>query len=339
MKKKQSNVLARALRGFFGEFLQNVRGVSPNTIFSYRDSIKLFLQFLNQQKQKRVSDLDIEDIGVEEVIAFLNYLEKNRGNAIGTRNDRLSALHSLFRYIGGQYPEYLYKSHRILNIPFKRMSTRPIDYLEFDEVTTLLKAVDRSKPYGRRDYALLSTMFNTGARAQEIVDLRGIDLQLTKPSSITIHGKGKKMRIVPIWPQTAQVLSDYVEEQDIDLHKPVPIFTNHLRTPLTRFGIRYILAKYVRITAVSHPSLKKKNIHPHSMRHSTILHLLKSGNDIITVGHWVGHCSPNTTNKYATIDLEMKRKALQKAKPLDSKTNSKALWRKDPNILEWLESL
>jgi len=162
---------------------------------------------------------------------------------------------------------------------------------------------------------------------------------LTKPFGITIHGKGKKTRIVPIWLQTAQVLRDYVEEQGIDLQKPVLIFMNHLHTPLTRFGIRYILAKHVRLASVRLPSLKKKHIHPHCMRHSTILHLLKSGNDIITVGHWVGHSSPNTTNKYATIDLEMKRKALQKAKPLDTETKSKGSWRKNPDILKWLESL
>ena len=339
MKKKQSNVLARVLQGFFGEYLPNIRGTSPNTILSYRDGLKLFLQFLVQQKRRRVMDLDIEDIGVEDVIDFLKHLEKNRGNAIGTRNDRLSAIHSFFRYLGGQNLEYLDKSQRILGIPFKRMSTRPIEYLEFEEVTAVLKAVDRLKPYGRRDYALLSTMFNTGARAQEIVDLQGNNLKLTNPFSVTIFGKGKKVRIVPIWPQTAQVLREFVEEHGIDLQKPVPIFTNHLRRPLTRFGVRYILAKYVCLATVCQPSLKKKRIHPHCMRHSMILHLLKSGNDIVTVGNWVGHCSPNTTNKYATIDLEMKRKALEKAEPLDSKTKVKALWRKDPDILDWLESL
>lgn len=339
MKKKQSNVLARALQGFLGDYLPSLRGMSSHTILSYRDSLKLFLQFLSKEKKKHVSDLDIESIGVEEVITFLKHLEMGRHNCIGTRNIRLSAIHSFFRYLSGQHPEYLDKSHRILGIPFKRMSTRPIEYLEFEEVTAVLKAVDRSKRYGRRDYALLSTMFNTGARAQEIVDLQGNDLKLTNPFSVTIFGKGKKSRVVPIWPQTAQVLRDYVEEQSIDLQKPVPVFTNHLRSPLTRFGLRYILAKYVCLATVSQPLLKKKRIHPHSMRHSMILHLLKSGNDIITVGNWVGHSSPNTTNKYATIDLEMKRKALEKAKPLDSKTKGKASWRKNPDILKWLESL
>lgn len=339
MKTKCSNVLAITLQGFLGKYLPNVRGMSSHTILSYRDSFKLLLQFLVQQKRVSISGLDIEDIGVQEIIAFLERLEKDRRSTIGTRNVRLSAIHSFFRYLAGQHPEYLNKSQRILGIPLKRTFSRPIEYFEFEEITAVLQTVDRSKKYGRRDYTLLSLMFNTGARAQEIVDLKGYDLQLTKPFSVTIHGKGKKARIVPIWSQTAQVLREYVEERDIDLRKPVTVFTNHLGMPLTRFGVRYILAKYVRLATVRQPSLTKKRLHPHSIRHSTILHLLKSGNDIVTVGHWVGHSSPNTTTKYATIDLEMKRKALEKAKPLHCKTKAKFSWRENPDLLKWLDSL
>lgn len=200
--------------------------------------------------------------------------------------------------------------------------------------------MNRSKPYGRGDYALLTTMFNTGARAQEISDLRGNDLQLTTSPNLTIHGKGGKVRIVPIWSQTSQVLREYVDDFAIDLKKPVPVFTNHLHKPLTRFGIRYIIKKYVCLAAEYQPSLKKKRIHPHCMRHSTILHLLKSGVDFSTLSHWVGHNSPNTTNKYATIDLEMKKKALEKTIPLDpSHKKVKASWRKNQDLLNWLESL
>jgi len=316
-----------------------MRGMSSHTILSYRDSFKLFLQFLSQQKKRAVSDLDIEGIGVGEVIAFLEHLEMNRHNGIGTRNIRLSAIHSFFRYLSGMYPEYLDKSQRILGIPFKRTSTRIVEYLEFEEVTAVIQAVDRSKANGRRDYALLSLMFNTGARVQEIVDLKANDLQLTKPFSVTIHGKGKKERICPLWPQTAHVVAEYVEERGIDFRKPASVFANYLGGPLTRFGIGYILAKYLRLAAVRRPSLKKKRLHPHSMRHSTVIYLLKSGVDLCTISHWIGHSNINTTNKYARIDLEMKRKAIEKAKPLDCKTNLEASWRKNPDILEWLESL
>ena len=252
-----SNILAIALRGFFGDYLPSVRGISSHTILSYRDSFKLFLQFLAQQKGKSVSDLDIESIGVEEVIAFLEHLEMNRYNCIGTRNIRLAAIHSFFRYLAGMYPEHLNKSQRILSIPFKRTTTRVVEYLEFEEITAVLEAVDRSKIYGRRDYTILSLMFNTGARVQEIVDVKANDLQLTKPFGVNLHGKGKKERICPLWPQTAQVLREYVEEQSIDLRKPVYIFTNHLGKPLTRVGVWYILGKYLRLAAVRQPSLKK----------------------------------------------------------------------------------
>ncbi len=339
MKPNGFNSLGVALRGFLATYLPSLRGMSSHTILSYRDSLKLFLQFLAERQRKPVSALNIESIGAEEVVAFLEYLETGRHNGVGTRNVRLSAIHSFFRYFAGIHPEYLDKCQRILNIPFKRSSTRTIEYLEFEEITAVLQSVDRSKADGRRDYALLSLMFNTGGRVQEIVDLKADDLQLTRPFSIRIHGKGKRERICPLWPQTAGVLAEYVEERGVDLRRPVPVFTNHLAGPLTRFGVRYILAKYLRLAAVRQPSLSKKRLHPHSMRHSTAVHLLKSGVDLSTISHWLGHCSVNTTNKYVAIDLEMKLKAIEKARPVDAPPNVHRLWRKDSHILAWLESL
>ncbi len=339
MKTKHYNVLATTLQGFLSDYLPRVRGASPHTVLAYRDSFKLFLHFLAQQKGKPVSDLDIECIDIAEILAFLEGLETNRRNTISTRNVRLSAIQSLFRYLAGSYPEYLDKCQRVLNIPSKRMPTRTVEYFEFEEIRAVLQVVDRSKTYGRRDYALLSVMFNTGARAQEVVDLKATDLQLTRPFSVNINGKGKKERICPLWPQTAHVLREYLEERDIDSQRSVHVFINHLGKPLTRFGIRYILAKYVRLAISLQSSLKKKSLHPHSVRHSTALHLLKSGVDLSTISHWLGHSSINTTNKYVTINLEMKRKALEKAKPLSSKTATQASWRKNSDILKWLESL
>ena len=237
------------------------------------------------------------------------------------------------------YPDYLDQSQRILSIPFKRMSTHSIDYLEFDEIMAVFKAIDRSTFDGRRDCALLKLMFNTGARVQEIVDLKANDLQLSRPFSVYIFGKGQKERICPIWPETAQILREYTEEQGIDLRKPVTLFRNHLGRPLTRFGVRYILEKYLRKASLIQPSLKKKSLHPHSIRHSTAVYLLKSGVDLSTIANWLGHASPNTTNKYATMDMEMKQQVLEIAKPLCEENSSPSTWRKDPDILAWLESL
>ncbi len=339
MKTPRSLALGMVLKDFFDNYLRQLRGMSPHTILSYRDSLKLLLIFVSQQKRIAVSDLCIENIGVSEIISFLDHLETTRRNGIGTRNIRLSAIHSCFRYIAARDPEYLEQSQRILSIPFKRMPVQSVQYLEFEEVEAVLQAVDRSTLDGRRDYALLTLMFNTGARVQEIVDLKATDLELSKPFSVHIKGKGRKERICPIWPEMAFVLREYIEERRINPREPLAVFTNHIGRPLTRFGARYILAKYLRKAAQSRPSLGKKRLHPHSMRHSTAVHLLKSGVDLSSIANWLGHTSINTTNKYATMDLEMKRNALARAKPLGDKTNPKSSWRKNLDILAWLESL
>jgi site-specific recombinase XerD len=338
MKITGPNTLGAALRGFFTS-LPRLRGLSPNTILSYRDALKLLLLFVAEQKNVSVCDLAVEDIGVSEVIAFLDYLEKDRCNGIGTRNIRLSAIHSFFRYLGAMYPEHLDHSRRILNIPLKRMPIPSVEYLEFEEVVALLGTIDRSRPDGRRDYALLALMFNTGARVQEVLDIKAGDIQLTKPTSVRIHGKGEKERVCPIWDETARVLREHIEERGIDIRKPVTIFDNHHGQPLTRFGVRYILTKHLRQAAEKCPSLKKKRVHPHSIRHSTAVHLLKSGVDLSTIASWLGHTSVNTTNKYATMDLEMKREAIARAEPLGDEIGRKPSWKDNPGILAWLESL
>lgn len=339
MRNPKANTLGIAIRNFFYDYLQRLRGMSPNTILSYRDAMKLLLRFVADRKKVSVSDLVIEDIGTDEIIAFLDHLEKNRKNGIVTRNMRLSAIHSFFRYLAGRYPEHLDQSQRVLSIPSKRMTTPIVEYLEFEEIVAVLKAIDRTEQHGRRDYALLATMFNTGARVQEILDLKASDLQLTKLHSVRVHGKGGKERICPIWSETAHVLREYLEEQGIDPRKPVTVFTNHRGDPLTRFGVRYILSKHLQKAAEVRPSLGRKRIHPHSIRHSTAVHLLKSGVDISTISHWMGHASINTTNRYTAIDLEMKRNAIARAKPLRDENPAQPSWKHDPDIISWLESL
>jgi len=339
MKTRETNILGVALKDFFYRYLPQLRGMSPLTILNYRDSLKLFLQFLIQEKNISVSELTIEKIEPDEVIDFLNYLEKTRGNGVPTRNIRLAALHSFFRYLASKYPQHLNLSQRILSIPFKRTSTQATQYLEFQEVMALLESIDRSKANGRRDYALLLLMFNTGARVQEVVDLKAQDLELSKPFAVHIFGKGRRERICPIWPETAHILSEYLKEQGMDLRKPLPIFLNYMSEPLTRFGIGYIMKKYLHKAVKIQPSLARKRLHPHSMRHSTAVHLLKSGVDLATIASWLGHSSVNTTNKYATMDLEMKQKVLAKAKPLGDKIAPESSWKENPDILAWLESL
>jgi site-specific recombinase XerD len=338
MKKSKTTSLAIALQAFFHNYLPQLKGVSRHTVHSYRDGLKLLLLFLARDNGS-VDYLGFHDISVSKITAFLGYLETERGNETSTRNIRLAAIHSFFRFVASSYPEYLHLSQQILNIPFKRMQTRTVEYLEYEELTAVIEGIDRSKPDGRRDHALLILMFNTGARVQEMVDLKADDLHLSAPFSVRIFGKGRKERICPIWTKTAHVLQEYIEERSIDLNKPLFLFKNHLDTPLTRFGVRYILAKYILKAVPTHPSLKAKRLHPHSMRHSTAVHLLKSGVDLATIASWLGHASNNTTNRYAKIDLDMKREAITKAMPPKDDLVLHSSWRNDPDLLSWLESL
>ena len=316
MKATSPNQLALALRDFFGEFLPGVRNVSPHTIASYRDSLVLLLRFVAAQQRRCVSLLDFKDISAQQILCFLSNLESKRHNTATTRNVRLSAIHAFFRYVATQHPDRLEQCQRVLIIPFKRARQRTIEYLEYEEIQHVLSAVDQSTRDGRRDYALMATLFNTGARVQEVLDLRACDVQLTKPFQIRLFGKGRKERFCPLWPQTARLLRCFFKERLLDPHSEHNVFLNHRGEPLTRFGVRYLLRKYQDLAKVHVAGLRGKRLHPHSLRHSTAVALLKAGVDLSTISQWLGHASPNTTNKYATIDLEMKRKAIAKVKPI-----------------------
>jgi site-specific recombinase XerD len=333
------NALARALRDFFADHLPRIRGMSPHTVQSYRDSLALLLRFVAEKRGRPVAELDLDHFDPEQVVAFLRHLEEDRHNSASTRNVRLAAIHAFIRYLAARHPERLEPCQRILGIPFKRARTRPIEYFEYEEIQAVLLAVDRATVDGRRDYALLATMFNTGARVQEILDLRPCDLQLSKPLQLRLIGKGREERLCPLWPQTAELLRSLLTESGTDPRSTEPLFRNHRREPLTRFGVRYLLAKYCERAQASTPTLGTKRLHPHSMRHSTAVHLLKAGVDLTTISHWLGHASVNTTNRYVTVDLEMKREAIAKARPVDDGTDPVAPWRSEASILEWLEAL
>lgn len=330
-------ILARSLETFFLEYLPKQRGLSPHTIKSYRDSLKLLLAFLSQHGEP--SRLEVDAITPERVLAFLDHLETARRNTASTRNGRLSAIHCFFRYLGAQHPEHLAQSQRILSIPLKRTSKREIHYLDFPEVQTVLNGVDRSTKDSRRDFALLTLLFNTGGRVSEVVGLQARDLRLAPPPHVLFKGKGKKERPCPIWAETARLLRGLLGEQGIAPDEPVCIFRNHRGEPLTRFGVRWILNKHCLKAADKLPSLRHKRLHPHSVRHSTAIHLLRSGVDLSTIAHWLGHVSVNTTNKYLTLDLKTKADALSKAKPLLKRSGQTGSWRKNPDLIRWLESL
>ncbi len=339
MSAAAPNGLARALRGFFAEHLPGVRGLSRHTVLSYRDALALFLRFLATHRHKPVVELDLDDLDPESVIAFLNHLEKDRGNCAGTRNTRLAAIHAFARYVAPLSPEHLATCQRLLAVPFKRAGVRAVEYLEGEEVRAMLAVADRATREGRRDHTLILTLLNTGARVQELLDLRPADLQLERPLQVRLCGKGRKERFCPLWPQTAEALRSLLAESGLADSSMERLFRNRRGEPLTRFGVRYLLRTYAQRAQASVPSLARKRVHPHTMRHTAAVHLLQSGVDLVSISHWLGHASVETTNRYAVVDLETKRAAVAKAGPIGDTDVEPSAWRSDASVLEWLEAL
>jgi site-specific recombinase XerD len=337
---KATHPMARFLQGFFHEYLAAQRGLSLNTILSYRDALKLLLRFGSDRMGKPIDELALEDLDEKMVLAFLDDLETTRGNSTETRNNRLAALRTFMRYLAYQDPMLLPQCQRICALPSKHTQHKIVEYLEDDEIGALLKRVDLRSRNGSRDYALLLFLYNTGARVQEAVDLKLDDLRLERPFQVKLTGKGRKERVCPLWPETVAALQNYLHERERE-SSPVPsVFLNANGQPITRFGIRYLVRRDVALTVEACPSLKCKKISPHSIRHTTAMHLLQAGNDLSVVKDWLGHADLNTTHAYVEIDMKMKRRALEASQPPDIKAARKGAckWLK-PSVLEWLDGL
>lgn len=332
--------LGRALRDFFLDYLPKVRGASPHTALAYRDSFKLLLRFLTDELGYAATTLDFPALSPDNLLAFLEHAETRRGNSVATRNARLTAAHAFARFAAARHPEHLELCQRILAVPFKRGPQRVVTYLEEDEARALLAAPDPTTPPGRRDRALLLTLYNTGARVQELIDLRPCDLQLQPPRQVWLRGKGRKERICPLLPETAGALRALLADRGVRPDDHTPLFRNRYGRPLDRSGVRYILRKHGRTAASDVPTLKTKRIHPHLMRHTMASHHLQAGVDLVTISHLLGHESVETTNRYATVSLEAKRKAVAKGRTLGVASEPElSEWRSDPTILDWLEAL
>ena len=318
MKPSTPTDLGSDLVRFFEEFLPGQRGLSPNTVRSYRDALVLLVQFASADAKRPIERLEVADITAERVARFLSHLEVDRGNGIATRNARLGAIHVFARFLASRRPEVLGTLQRVIAVPYKRGAREaPIEYLERGEVEAMLQSIDRSTPLGRRDYALFALMFNTGTRVQEALDVRRRDVRLDAPSQVRLNGKGNKVRLCPIWPVTAKLLRAFIEELPASEGDPADalLFTNARGRPLTRFGVRYLLRRYVAAAAKLEPSMRDKSIHPHSLRHSTAIALLKSGVDFATISQWLGHAGLNTTMRYARADIDLKRQAISQVFP------------------------
>ena len=331
--------LAPHVRAFFEDHLACQRNMSPNTIQSYRDALKLFLRFAAERLNKPATKLLVTDIQEPLVIGFLTNLEQSRGNSIQTRNHRLSALQNLCEYIASRDPALMEHCHRIVTIPRKRGAALPeIRYLEKEQVNAILAAVSRNTATGRRDYALLLFLYNTGARVQEAADTRISWLTLTAPYKVELLGKGRKWRSCPLWENTVQHLRQLIEERRLASGQDDYLFVNRQGGPLSRSGIADIIERHVAKTSATTASLRGIRVTPHTFRHTTAMHLLQSGVEVNVIRSWLGHVSIATTNRYIEIDLTMKAKALKTCE-LGQTEPPAARWRSEPDILAWLESL
>lgn len=328
--------IAPLLKRFFSHYLPVEKGLSVNTVRAYRDAVKLLLCYGADTLSKSVDQLLVEEITEARVLAFLDHLEQRRASTQRTRNARLAAIRSLFAFIARHEPLLLVQCQQIRAIPLKRTQHKTIGYLEEKEMQALLDAVDINSRTAMRDRALLLLLYNTGARVSEIVTLELGDLRLRHSAQLRLMGKGSKQRSCPLWPETVTALDAYLKAR---APNPLPterVFLNANGKPVTRFGIRHITAKYAAGAEDRCPSIKTKAVNPHTIRHTTAMHLLRSGNDVNMVSYWLGHADINTTHIYVEIDMEMKRKMIEKADA--PKINRQLPWHR-PHLLQWLHDL
>lgn len=304
------SLLAPHIQAFFSDHLCRQKRVSPQTLASCRDSFRLLLIFVKDTVGVEPSALCAADLDATTILAFLDHLEAQRGNSIRTRNIRLAALRTFFRFLALRDPESVQRATRVLAIPIKRTDKKLVGSLTQQEIDALIAAPDQSCWIGRRDHALLLTLYNSGARVSEITALRRAQVCFGPTTFLQLHGKGRKERTIPLWSQTRRVLQEWFREQGDD-GSPMA-FPNAWGRPLSRHSVNYLIRKAAQGAAASCPSLGTRAITPHLVRHTTATHLLQAGVDIATIALWLGHETIDTTHMYLEADLATKERALQK---------------------------
>lgn len=322
------------VQDFFLRRLVQQRGASARTIESYRDAFELLLGFAEQRTGKPPSALELADLDAPLVLDFLDHLQAGRGNTARTRNARLAAIHSFMRYAALRDPASLPITQRVLAIPAKRFDRPVPGYLTRDQVAAILAAPDRSTWSGHRDAVLLATAYNTGARVSEITGLQVRDVLLDRQAAVHLHGKGRKQRAIPLWKNTAAELRGWLAR--ISPAPDAPVFPNRAGAPLTRSGVRDRLDRAVAAAEQGCPSLRGQHITPHTLRHSTAMHLLQSGTDLAVIALWLGHSSPAVTHQYLEADLAAKEAVLRR---LTDPSPLPARFRPGDRLLVFLEGL
>lgn len=329
----QSN-FADHVRAFF-DWLVAVRNASPHTVHAYRDAVVLFIRFLVDHTGQRTERLSLDEKTHDHVLAFLRHIEAERQVSISTRNHRLSALKSFFHFVAYREPLLAAYCRQVTLIPIKKQATKLLDYLEADEMETLLDAVDRNSPQGRRDYAALLFLYNTGCRASELAGMLRDQIALAPPAHAKILGKGRRWRTVPLWGRTIEELQAMLRDRRDD--NPT-LFLNQRREPITRAGVRFLVKKYAEQAARRKPEIAKRNVTPHTIRHTTAVALLRATGDMDATAKILGHASLNTTKIYTDKDRTRLAEMLSKvgASLLGAKTPE---WKPSNDLLDWLESI
>lgn len=330
---RETILLGPWIRRFLLEHLVGERNLARNTQQSYRDTLCLLIPFVSGRLHKTVDRLEMTDISADQVRAFLADVESTRHCSIGTRNQRLAAIHAMARFVGEHSPEHIAWCSQLRCIPYKKTTHATVPYLTRTEMDTLLECPDRLTDQGRRDYALLLFLYNSGARADEAAKLTVADVDI-KSASVRMVGKGHKQRQCPLWVATTRELSVLMGERSPSER----VFLNRCSRPMTRYGVYAMVERNALKAKEIAPSLANKRVSPHSIRHSTASHLLSAGVDINTIRAWLGHASLDTTNIYAEIDLEGKAQALAKC-DITKRQESKKGWAKNPELMAFLRAL
>ena len=325
---------AKLLTLFFSRYLMQQRQVSPNTIASYRDTFRLLVNYANNVLGKPPQDLSFEDLDADFIGDFLHHLEHERGNDVRTRNARLAAIRSLFAYVALHEPHHAALAQRVLAIPTKRSTRREVAFLNREESEALLRAPDRTRWVGRRDYCLLLVALQTGMRSSEIIALRRSDVRLGDGAHVRCHGKGRKERSTPLRRDSAAALRAWLKEHSGEPYAPV--FPNQRGRPLTHDSFDYLLARNLAVARAACSSLGDKRVTPHTLRHSAAMELLHNGVDRATIALWLGHESVETTYIYLHADLELKERAMARTTPVGTPMRR---YEPQDNVLAFLNSL
>ncbi len=336
---KKPNKLMLLVQCFFQEYLVIDRGLSSNTVIAYRDTLMLFFTMQCTKKKISVTKLTLDDVNAETVLFFLSQLESERNNTVMTRNMRLASLKTFALFLMTKDIVRAGEYQRIMALPLKKTQHKIIDYLEINEVNAIIKQSASNDVNSQRDHTLLSVLYNTGARVQELCNLTVSSITLGQLPVVTLFGKGNKTRIVPIWDDTANLLTSYIRVRKIIEKPDAKLFLNACGQPLGRFGVRYIIHKYVALAEKNCPSLKSKTIGPHTFRHTIAMHLLQAGIDLTVIRSWLGHVNLQTTHSYVEIDMDMKRKVLNSFTNTKSSTGLQDVLDKNEDVLAWLASI